>query len=186
MVKEGTWIFYKKCLHATVIVPIEVICWDTSLKTKIQCSKGGYETQSGLSSHLCYGLTTGWRYIKHCCWIFFYTIHHISLLTMGNIQTHDDCANRSSPHLYPSNITWNECYWYLGTYRVPFSAASRAVGLNQTVPKRFEAIHRALWRRFLIGDRNLLYGIWKYKLLKSTYFKDANKEAENIRYCIYQ
>ena len=48
MVKEGTWIFYKKCLHATVIVPIQVICWDTSLKREIQCSKGGYETRSGL------------------------------------------------------------------------------------------------------------------------------------------
>ena len=48
MVKEGTWVFYKKCLHATINVPIQVICWDTTLKRKIQCSKGGYETQSGL------------------------------------------------------------------------------------------------------------------------------------------
>ena len=48
MVKEGTWIFYKKCLHPTTIVPIQIICWNTSLKRKIQCSKWSYETQSGL------------------------------------------------------------------------------------------------------------------------------------------
>ena len=47
-VKEGTWIFQKKCLQDTIDVPIQIICWDTSLKRKLQCSKGGYETQSGL------------------------------------------------------------------------------------------------------------------------------------------
>ena len=38
----------EEMMHATIIVTIQIICWDTSLKRKIQCSKGGYETQSAL------------------------------------------------------------------------------------------------------------------------------------------
>ena len=48
MVKEGTWVFYKKYLHNTVIVPIQVICWDASLKGKSSVAKGVMKPKSGL------------------------------------------------------------------------------------------------------------------------------------------
>ena len=44
MVNKETWIFYKKCFHVTIIVPIQTICWNTSLKKKkISVAKGAME-----------------------------------------------------------------------------------------------------------------------------------------------
>ena len=53
MVKEGTWVFYKKCLHATVIVPIQVICWDTSLKRKSSVAKGAMKPNRAYGPQIC-------------------------------------------------------------------------------------------------------------------------------------
>ena len=55
MVKEGTWVFYKKCLPVTIIVPIQkhLLRYFIKKENPVQCSEGAMKLNRAYGPLIC-------------------------------------------------------------------------------------------------------------------------------------
>ena len=63
MIMDGTVVFYKKCLYATIIAPVYIVYTNTSLKGKSSGAKGTEKPKQAYGPQICCTLLSHMQFV---------------------------------------------------------------------------------------------------------------------------